>query len=357
MKLQVLLPVLLIGFSWVWGPHLFANTGTVRGIVKDKFIAVDAGTNKGFEQRVRVCIFDMGARVACGLVVQARADRSFVRVRPENLKKVRKGMEVRLFDSSTRQSTAQTTDQTSQANGASNLKMAYILTPMAPATYHAVSYATPTDAENPPVSTLWDRDRDVITSVLGFGAELGLGIGSSKMTVGGRMRIYKGTTIKSFYNEDRDPNGVFAETRMAGSAFGAWADFYYLSMNFGTLSIDIGNGLDLDFSEVTMTMTQKEGRDVSIAEEMYNYKSNLMVASLRTNLVFNLFFDPLGIQFGTFLTVPLTSSLSTSVTVDDPQSIDGLDQASSPEDDLIDAINHRASGFGVELFFSAYYAF
>ncbi|MFW7378318.1 MAG: hypothetical protein ACOH5I_05895 [Oligoflexus sp.] len=341
------------------------EAANVRGIVKEKYISIDAGTNQGFVKKARVCFYDQGTRIACGLVVQAKEKRSFARVAEKNLKKIKKGLEVRLYESGSTttasKSNTSTTEEKKQEeasntedNGASNLKLAYILTPQTPATYHAVSYFSPFDnnGDAAQVSTLWDRDRDIITSALGFGLELGLGIGSSKLTIGGRMRLYKGTTVKSFYDDDENN---FAETRMTGSSVGAWSDFYYLSFDYGVLSIDIGNGIDLDISQVTMSMEQKSEVNDNTTK-MYDYKSSLTIASLRTNILFNLYFGPMGLQFGSFFTIPLSSSGSPSVTVDDPQALTSLAEI-TPEEDVIEAVNHRAASFGIELFFSAYYAF
>jgi len=362
MKLMPLPLLSILALCCLWSFKIEA--ATVRGIVKDKFIAIDVGSDSGFNQKTRVCFFDKQTRIACGVVVQAKPKRAFVRVSPDNLKKIKKGMAVKLFDGGTAVSAGTSTSsempesssdqkKTTGLNGASNLKLAYILTPKTPATYHAVSYFAPFDADGTPLrlETLWDRDRDIITSVLGFGLELGLGVGSSKLTVGGRMRLYKGTTVKSFYDDNLTN---YAETRMSGSAFGGWADFYYLSINYGKLSIDIGNGLDFDLSQIAMTMEKKS--DINpITNKLVDYKSSLTVLSLRTNLLFNLFFDPLGLQFGTFFTFPLSSSGSPTVSFDDPQADSLLGVTGS--EDLIDAIDHRAARFGIELFFSAYYAF
>jgi hypothetical protein len=349
----------------VWlAPEVSYADGTFVKIVKKKYAAVKGGKNEGFEKRSRVCFYDDNdEKVTCGIVVLAKEKHSYVLVRKSATSKLKRGMTVRSLGKKPEKVADQQEEEQDQEDdsgeslkGADNFKIAYIMTPITPAQYYAISYYAPYDANRQPQTfdTLWDRAKQVNTSQVGFGAELGLDLGSSKLNVGGRLRLYDPMTVLSDYDDDE---ANYAETSTSAQAMGAWVDYYYLILDYGSFSIDIGNGLDVDISQLDMKMEQKNDNNAT-ANSLYDVSSSLTVISLRTNLVFNYYLGPVGLQFGTFLLLPVADSGSFSAnTVNDPQIETGLDSNITPEDDIKDAIAHKPVSFGVELFMAAYYAF
>ncbi len=356
MKMKALLLVLLGLYA---ASSYQAEAAEVEKIVKKRYVKIDEGKSDGFEKKKKVCFYnDDDKKIGCGRVVKATSSAAYVRVSSKRAKMIKAGMTAKLEDKSSSVASSDQGDSSSSSSspkGASNLKVGYLLTALTPAKYNALSYEYPYDEQGNALSsnTLWTVEKEVAASTLGFGAELGFGVGASKMTVGARMRVYKSTTVKSNY--DANLNN-FSETRMSATAVGAWIDYYYYMMNFGRLSLDIGNGLDIDSSNIAFKMEQKQDGSTD-AETLYEASSSLLTASLRTNINLNFFLDPVGLQFGTAILVPLSASQSFSAdTINDPQTAN-LDGSSTAEEDLKTQISHGAASVGVEFFMAAYYAF
>ena len=148
------------------------------------------------------------------------------------------------------------------------------------------------------------------------------------MNIGFRLRNYKPFTIRANYTTDRSR---FAETNLSATSTGLWIDYNYFIIDFGTLSIDIGNGLDVDIANLKMDTVVKNDNDDS-ETEIYNASSDITTISLRTNLNFNLYFDPIGFQLSTSVLLPLSGTATDSIETNDTENVDYLGETTQEED-------------------------
>ncbi|SME91295.1 hypothetical protein [Pseudobacteriovorax antillogorgiicola] len=347
MKQIIFLISVLCGFSAY-------SAEVTKKLKKSKKIVISEGKNNGFTKDSEACVYDdEDTEVYCGTIQKAKKTKSLMKVKKRKVfKKIKKGMTVKLknADGAVTQTADASGATSTEPKGATNFKLGYILTPLTPSVYNVISYLDP---DGNTVNTLWDADRVSSLSLLGFGAEFGFGIFGSKAAVGVRMREYKGFTIKANYTGDRS---LYAETTLNASATGFYFDFNYLILDYGSMSLDFGNGLDIDSAALTMTTDQKsDSSEESV--RIYEASSTATTISLRTNININFYFDPIGVQAGTSLLIPLTASVSDSITATDSQIDTNLGGGVTAEDDVRQAIGHDKGSIGLEMFFSAYFAF
>ena len=345
----------------IFAGNIEAATITKR-YKKNGGLKIDEGKNTGFTKGAEVCIYDKDdTQIHCTKVFKAKKTMAFIKIRKKkHFKKIQKGMTVKLKNavSSQTQTVAdketEITEETMEATPATrgtNIKIGYVLSPITPSVYNVIYYGDPNQTE---VNTLWKADRTSSLAPVGFGLELGIALGSMDLNLGLRSRVYKPFTIISNYTSDR---AQFAETKLTADSQGVWIDFTWLKAQFGTFSIDFGNGLDVDISKLVVDTTQQDDNDESFKVDLFKATSTFTTISLRNNINFNFFFNPIGFQLGGSVLVPLSGTAVDSITVTDPQAEQYLGGDKTPEEDLRAAINHRVSSVALELFISVYYSF
>ncbi len=313
---------------------------------KSKKIVIDEGKKTGFTKGKTACVYDNdGQEITCAKIYKAKKKKSYMRIKKRKIfKKIAKGMTIRLEG----EEPQELTPTESGPKGATNIKIGYVLSPVTPSSYNAIYYADPNET---PVNTFWKADRVSNLSLTGLGIELGFGVWDSKLNLGMRLRSYKPFTIRANYTPDR---ANFAETNLTATSQGFWIDFNYLIFDFGLLTLDLGNGIDIDFAKLDMdTYAKNDNNDDQT--EIYSASSTFTTISLRTNLNFNFFFDPIGFQLSSSFLIPVSGTATDSITINDPQVTDYLN--GSGEDDVRQALNHKKSSFGLEMFVTFYYAF
>ncbi|NRA65780.1 MAG: hypothetical protein HRU19_14920 [Pseudobacteriovorax sp.] len=330
-----------------------AHAATVHKKMKKGRIRIDEGKNNGFEKGKEVCIYaEDETEITCAKIIRAKNKRSYIKIRKKKtFRKIKKGMAVKLKEGISQEATAEGGELTpTPASRGTNIKVGYVLSPMTPSVYNALYYADPNETA---VNTLWKADRTASLSLAGAGIEFGLGIGSFDLNLGFRVRQYKPFTIRANYTPNRS---FFSETDIQASSQGVWIDFTYLKLQRGTFSIDVGTGIDIDISNVTMETRQKDDNDTTDTL-LYEVTSDLTTISLRLlNLNLNFFFDPIGFQLGSSVLLPVSASASESITVEDPQATSFLTGIEA-EEDVKQALNHRKNDVGFEFFVSTFYAF
>lgn len=254
---------------------------------------------------------------------------------------------------------------------ASNFKIGYLATAFSSSSYDVISYKYPYQGDPPvreeSVDTLWEAENSTTSTPIGVASEFSLGLGSNmRLNLGARFRLFKTTNAASNLNDLQESNVLYeyAETKIDSSAAGIWFDYYYLNLKMSEkLSLEIGNGLDFDQSRVELVMNEKSDLDENKALEAIRIKSILNTVSLRTNFALNYYLDPLGFQLSTAITIPLSSQVSQVLEQTNSEDSSFLQDKSllgnddKVEEDLISQLNHRASGFGLEIMLSAYYGF
>lgn len=297
-------------------------------------ILIGAGKSDGLSKGDKVCFFnDNGKKIGCGTVRKLKKNAALVKVGKKAAKRIKEGYATDVKGGGG-----------GGPSGASKLKLAYILTPMTPASYNKLTYLPPDGA--PQVDSLWAVTEKASNSFVGFGAEYELGLsGGNALAVGGRLRLYREFTSQADY--DGDPTH-FAEVNQTGTAIGLWADYYFLKIG----SLRLGAGADLDMS--TQTFAAGFKTDAGDEQFLAEATTKATVISLRTVAAMELFLDPIGFHIGANILLPLTSSVSGSADVVDQAN--GGKLTVDPNEDLLAAINHK-SQFGLELFLAAFIAF
>lgn len=356
MCIVILLP------SWAWA-------GTIKKLNTPKKLAlIDEGSDQGLQKKTRICFYEAGTKVGCGIVRSVKAKSAVVAVRSDKtFGKLKEGMETRVeplpgAGSATDQATAGGTtkdpgaagkESARHAKAAKNYVAGFGIFPLVnPVTYSNLIYKTPLGQA---VTSMWDVDSPVGT--LGGGLELGFGISSYVLTVGARTRIYRPRRIASDYS-DGDNDDFFekyAETVATGSSFGAYLDFYYLSWQWGVTGLHLGNGLDFDSTNVTFTMEQKDDDAPEVLNKFYEATSKLTALSLRTNLILDFNFGSLGLKIGTIFTIPLSQSPSFSAKDSTDPFLSNL-QGKTLEEDIKSSLGHKAQ-FGAEILLGAYFSY
>ena len=367
---------LILSLTAVFFVNQIALAAKVRAISKKRsMVKVNAGVNKGYFKGAKVCIYRKKKKVACGKVIKVKPTSSFVKVSKKRLKRIKKGMRVRLRSKARRKATEMVEEgigkgkeamaqSSSGTDHRTNLKLNYFATILAPAVYEKITYAAPeidtaTNQEVTSVDTLWQwqSDSTASLSILGFGAESEFGIGKSMaISVGLRLRFYRDFISPADYNKTVPEQ--FVETEISAQAFGLYSDFTFLDIAMSeSLFWRLSSGLDIDMSTVKLTATQKDD-DSSDTTEIASTESKLTVLSLRLGTNFNfMVLEPIGIVFGTNLLIPITTfSASASTENNDPNATSKL-SGGDGQADLDAALDHRKAGFGAEVVLGAYFAF
>ena len=318
---------------------------------KSKKVVISEGKNTGYVKGLEVCIYgENDEQLHCATIYKAKKKKSYIKIRPKSdFPKIKKGMTIKPKDPAVLAAMESKGSGGSGPKAATNVKLGYLLTPMTPSQYNMISYA---DSGGSQVNTVWEAEKTANISLFGFGGEVGFSLFGSKVVIGGRFRQNNPYNITANYTTDTTR---YAETTVAASSFGFYFDFNYLTFEMGDLIFDIGNGLDIDSHSLVFDTDAKSDVDDEVTD-LYDSVSSAMTISLRTNFNVAYFFNPFGIQLGTSLLIPLVTSTSDSITATDSEADSNL-AGSTPEEDLRQAIGHDKSSIGLEMLFSAFWAF
>ncbi len=341
------------------GAAFEARAATITKLIPaKKFVAIDMGTEAGVDKKSKICFYEGTTKVGCGSIKSVGPKTSTVRIKNAKLfPKLKVGLEARIETAVPALAGGAMAVPTPQGEVSSTEPF---ITPaifygfpiINPINYSNLVYETPL-GEN--ASSMWTADSRVQSNSAAM--ELGFAIGSMSLNLGARGRFYFPKIITSDY-DDADQDGKlyyeqFAETVATGSAFGAYADFYYLNYRWTLVGLKIGNGLDFDSSKVEFTSTQKDEFNVDQTNQIYRASSTLTAISLRTSVMLDFKFGVFGLRFGSILFVPLSQSPSFKMAADDsPDAFTKFLIDKKPEEDLEKALDHSAK-FAAELYVGA----
>lgn len=336
-----------------------AEAATVKSIKTPKrIVIVNEGTKTGFLKKKKVCFYDpAGKIIACGRVRAAKDKISSVLIKKEaDLAKISVGMEARIAVD-TSKDVKISIDDSAPAPVEEAYSAPYYLglfgafSVKDEASYKNLVYETPLGQD---VESMWSQESDVKS--VGLGAEIGIGIKGFTLALGGRSRTFSPKRIASDY-DDKDQNDIFedyVETTGKGQSTGFWLDFYYLRWDWGVASLNIGNGIDMDTSVVKFTVDQLSDESDD-KRELYKGKSTLKALSLRTDLLLDFNFGPVGFKMGTNIFVPLSQSQKIKVVHSDQFAVDKL-KGKTVEEDVKESLAHKAS-LGVDMIIMGYFSF
>ncbi len=349
------------GTFWTYGS---ADAASIRGVNRKKGVVVlDSGSEGGLKKGMNVCFNDSkGKQIDCGKIVSLKKKTSTVKLnKAASARRLKRGMEA-ITDGEA--AVASASSSKAGAKYRRNVKTMYIMTPMFPSTYQKLAYAPPPvtgDAE-----TLWEPIGEPDISVMGFGAEVEMGIGATMSTaIGFRMRLHRDFASEADYIQreltaDGQKQAIpeYVEALQTTSAMGFWADFYFYDVRFGqSLSLRLGSGIDMDMSTVTVKATQKDDRaDQATIGEFVTATSKLSVISLRLIPSLNFFIDPVGFTLTPVVLVPLAAmgaAFSGENLDTHAANLGGVD----PMEDLKAALGHDKGSMSLMITLSAFFAF
>ncbi len=249
------------------------------------------------------------------------------------------------------------------SKGRSDIKLGYIVTPIAPSSYSKLTYLPPfteagggTFSEAQSASSLWQKSGSSSLSLLGLGFEFEYAFSQAmSLTTGLRYRFYKDFLAKTDYNMT-DPL-QYLEISQKASALGLYFDFQFLNLELGpTTFLSMSSGLDYDMATMVFTATHKvDGGGTGALGELYKASSKVSTVSLRLGSALNLLFlDPLGLYMAVNLLVPLSgSSGDPSLTINDPYQT----KVANAKEDFKESLAHKKNSFGAEVFLGGLIAF
>lgn len=366
-KFGFLISICLLGSIFVETSSLFAQEATVKSVRKKKrVVTIDQGSNGGFKSKTKVCVFDTSdKKITCSKIGRARKDTAFFRIKSaKEFAKIKKGMTVKIEGTGSTLTSSFNKKEVAvdQPKGRSNLKLGYVITPVAPSNFSKLTYNPPfietPGAEGQPssykdaetVDTLWESTGTNSSSLLGIGAEFEYAFSQSfSLTTGLRYRFYKDFLAKTDYS--MVDSSQYLELTQKASAVGLYFDFQFLNLELGTSTfLRMSSGLDYDMATMTLVADHKVDSDSSAQSlgQIYKATSKLSTISLRLGSSLNLLFlDPLGFYMGFNLLVPITASGgSPAVDIADPYQ----NRVPNAEEDFKTALAHKKSSFGAEIF-------
>ncbi|MBC7660264.1 MAG: hypothetical protein H7249_11210 [Chitinophagaceae bacterium] len=350
-------PILLVCLSLA-GASL-AEAATVQKIkLEKKIVIIDEGKNTGFSKKKKVCIYDENKnKIACGRIRSAKAKMSSILIKKdEDLAKVKEGMtaDVENIDNKDVKITIDENEEkpvVQEYKAPSYIGLFGEFPIRDPVTYQNLIYEDPLNKD---VETMWSAESPV--KAVGLGGEFGFGIKSLTLAVGARSRTFSPKRIASDYG-DPDANGVFkeyVESIGKGKSTGAWLDLSYARWDWGVASLNLGNGIDIDTSSVDFTLDHKaDGTDV--ATNLYKAKSTLKAISLRTKLLLDFKFGPVGFKMGSVLYIPLSQAEKITVEQSDAATNSFL-KTKTAQEDLKTKLGHK-SQVGLDLLLMGYFAY
>lgn len=352
----------LLGYAFVLASTcLFASgqasAATITKVnAAKKTVSIDMGTEAGLEKKSKLCFYDAGTKVGCGSVKSLGPKTATIRIKNVKvLPKLKIGLEARI-EPVTSAAGGPAVVATATPAGESTEPfftpaVFYGFPILNPVNYSNLVYQTPLGQD---VSSMWSADSRVKSMSGAF--EAGFAIGSMSLNLGLRGRFYTPKIIASDYDDaDQDPKKVFekyAETVATASAFGAYADFYYLNYRWTIVGLKIGNGIDFDSSKVNFEMVQKDD-STDEKNQLYKASSSLTAIALRTSIMLDFRFGLMGLRFGTVIFAPIAQTPQFKMAADDsPDAFTQFLQGKTPEEDLEKALEHNAK-FAAELYVGA----
>lgn len=359
-QLNLLAYASLFGSAFFAASEGFAATITKINAAK-KTVSVDLGTEGGVEKKSKICFYEASTKVGCGSVKSLGPKTSTVRIKSTKIfPKLKVGLEAKVESTTPGAGPAAVAGAIVAPEGSASSSGEPFFTPtvfygfpiLNPVNYSNLVYETPL-GEN--VSSMWSADSRVKSTAAAF--ESGFAIGSTTLNIGLRGRFYSPKIITSDYNDaDEDQKKYFeeyAETVATASAFGAYADFYYLNYRWSIVGLKIGNGLDFDSSKVDFEMVQKDEFNADEKNVYYRASSSLNAISLRTNIMLDFRFGMFGLKFGTVLFAPIAGKAQFQLADNNnPDPFAQFLQEKTPAEDLEAALEHTAK-FAAELYVGA----
>jgi hypothetical protein len=341
--------------SLIASPALSASIEKINKKLKTALI--NEGKQDGIAKGKTICFFNSsGKKVTCGKVVRVLPKKAAVKVQTK-FQALQVGMEARAPGAGGGGgggSKPAGKAAVVRKGKKMNVKGLYVFTPLTPAAYTKLSYLVPAEGETAPRS-LWEEAGTSTISFLGFGSEFEYYLSPTfSIAAGFRYRMYNEFTAQADYTAV--PGSQYVETNQTATAIGIYSDAYYYTIPMGSLALKFGNGLDIDMSTQEFNAGQLDDTAGAATKNLASYTTKASVISLRNLAMFDFPLGSFGMTGGLNFLLPLVASTSASGNVD-ILNAEATAVGLNGEEDLKAGINHTKASFGLEVIFSAYFAF
>ena len=362
-----MLRALLLTITFALSSIAYSATIT-KVIEKSSAVFIDEGEQAGFTKGKIVCFYDLAnKRVACGKVAKATPKKAAVRISKTHLKDVNTGFLAKIVErkGGKKGEKNEGANKENEASSMSKYNMSisanvhFML--FTPAKYNKIEYLPP---ETTTPDTFWQNDgsSSSIINPPGFGLEFGML--KWNINAGFRFGSYAIVNADGGYTTDTNsPLGVTTNTK--ATDLGLYVDYTYKKIS----GINLGAGLDIDMTSVTLTATQTDSSGNTADNELYSLTSSLTTLSLRLPFTYDLMFgERFGLSASLVLMLPLYAMgpNGTPVVPETGQGSATLLQAPStttdatiadPEGDLTASLSHGKNTFGVDAVFGVFCRF
>lgn len=262
-----------------------AEAATVTKLLnKKKVVVIDSGKSAGIEKQTRVCFFNKkGKKVGCGKVRRVSGEQSFVRLKSKAFKKVKKGFTAEVeggsMGSGGEMSQEAGKPGSSGPSGSSFAVRGLVGGALSPAySSTAPVYATETA---PTGEKYWDEGEASSGSGIFVGSEFEY----IPFNIAAGFRYFvsqSGAKLEMDYiiKKDNTKDSPYAFLETTASSLGFWFDYLY-PISFGSMSFNVGAGLDIDMSTLTTNVTLLEPTDANASTQLIKQESSLTAIGLR----------------------------------------------------------------------------
>ncbi len=297
-----------------------------------------------------LCIFtSKNRKIDCGTVTSVKNSSVIIKLTSKkNFKKIKKGMIVN--PGAAAEASAETAPVTKKER--ISLWMGWSPVLSSPSTFNSVGYyATPSGL---PITTLWEADEPVKTTLLGATIQAGFPIGSMALIPGFRYRMFVPSRVDSDYSfKVLNP---YVSSLTTATAIALYTDLRYVNIAMGSMFSFFGTGgLDIEMSSLSFKSKKKDDTGATQETPIASAKSSVTVVSLRTGAGFNFLpFKPFGASLGFNLILPVAEfgkKFSGNIEQNETQGMQ------DPGGNLKAAIGHQKNKFGLDAQLSILLAF
>ncbi len=303
-------------------PSLIWSAEIIKLNKKKNVFSVNEGKITGFEKGTTVCILDSDdKKLGCGKIVKAGRKKAFVKIRKKVFETLVIGMKVVLkTDLNLGKDKSKNLDSQQTKM---KLKFIYSAAILAPTKFNRL-IKSPAIISDSGVTVNPSQEYEVIkssnSSLFEGGLEFEYLISKSfSLALGGRYSPYcevggGSFSCSSTYDSSKttfadgtipqDENRAYLVSQKL-MGIGAWFDFYFLNIDFGSLIWKIGSGMDYEMTTIKMNVTEVDDTDEKFSNNVLSVTSKLSVLSLRLPMPFILNFGGADLFFGPLLYIPL----------------------------------------------------
>ena len=372
---------------------------------KKRFVLIDQGKNFDINRKDKICFYDEDdQKIACGLVKKVGKTKSVVIVRKKHIGLIEIGMTCKFPNKDPQEGLSQNQSQTNSENHEPseekeisttpenpteaseqnniensavatpmeeislkripkmNLRLLYIISPTTEFHYAKMEYFY---VENSPDKVYTPADNSN-QSMVGAGIEFSYRLLKNlDIVLGVNYKIMKkiGTDsdaiLDGSYSVPAAYQNQIVSTRMESYSLGSWLDIYYYKVPLAkNMLIKLGAGINMAYNKLSFEAVHKNENDPStlntlVAEAFSSVNSVGLRLPIDTNYFFGKF--AIGIRFVAMYNF-INFSKKDQSKITGP-SLPGLNIQNQSSEILLGDIDHKQSGFSIEIPITASYYF